>query len=77
MVCHIGEKSCASNSSLVLQSFPRLREVVIGNESFGKSEEEMVLACVDCPELVNIVIGEKAMQFFNRMIIMGENEDMK
>ena len=73
----IGEKSCASNSSLVLQSFPRLREVVIGNESFGKSEEEMVLACVDCPELVNIVIGEKAMQFFNRMIIMGENEDMK
>ena len=73
----IGEKSCASNSSLVLQSFPRLREVVTGNESFGKSEEEMVLACVDCPELVNIVIGEKAMQFFNRMIIMGENEDMK
>ena len=74
----IDEKCCTSNSSLVLQSFPQLKEVVIGEESFGKkSKEKMVFSCMDCPELVSIVIGEKAMQFFSRMIITGENECMK
>ena len=74
----IGKKCCGSNSSLVLQSFPRLRELLIDEESFRKeSEEEMGFACVDCPELVCIVIGEKAMQFFSRIIIMGENECVK
>ena len=74
----IGKKCCGSNSSLVLQSFPRLRKLIIDEESFGKkSEEELLFACVDCPELVGIVIGEKAMQFFNRMIIMGESECVK
>ena len=74
----VGRKCCTSNSSLVLQSFPRLREVVIGNESFGKkSEEEMVFACVNCPELVSIGLEEKAMQFFSRMIITGESEYTK
>ena len=74
----IDEKCCASNSSLVLQSFPRLKEVVIGKESFGKkSKEKMVFSCVDCPELVSIVIGNKAMQFFSRIIIAGEDECVK
>ena len=74
----IDEKCCTSNSSLVLQSFPQLKEVVIGEESFGKkSKEKMVFSCVNCPELVSIVIGEKVMQFFSRMIITGENECMK
>ena len=51
---------------------------MIGEGSFGKeSEEEMGFACVDCPELMTISLREKAMQFFSRMIIMGENEDMK
>ncbi len=74
----IDKKCCGSNSSLVLQSFPRLRDLMIDEESFGKkSEEELLFACVDCPELVGIVIGEKAMQFFSRMIITGENECVK
>ena len=74
----IGKKCCGSNSSLVLQSFSRLRDLMIGEESFGrKNEEEAVFACVDCPELVSIGLEEKAMQFFSRMIIMGENEDTK
>ena len=73
----IGEKCCGSNSSLVLQWFPRLREVVIGKESFGKSEEEMVFSCVACPELVTIVIGEKAMHFFSKVTITGESEGIK
>ena len=74
----IDEKCCTSNSSLVLQSFPRLKEVVIGEESFGKkSKEKMVFSCVDCPELVSIVIGNKAMQFFSRIIIAGEDECVK
>ena len=74
----IGKKCCGSNSFLVLQSFPRLRELVIGEGSFGKeSEEEMGFACVDCPELMTISLREKAMQFFSRMIIMGENECVK
>ena len=74
----IGKKCCGSNSFLVLQSFPRLREVEIGEGSFGKeSEEEMGFACVDCPELMTISLREKAMHFFSRMIITGENECMK
>ena len=74
----IGKKCCGSNSSLVLQSFPRLKELVIGEGSFGKeSEEEMVFACVNCPELVSISLEEKAVQFFSRMIIMGESEYTK
>ena len=74
----IGKKCCCSNSSLVLQSFPRLKELVIGEGSFGKeSEEEMVFACVNCPELVSISLEEKAVQFFSRMIIMGESEYTK
>ena len=74
----IGKKCCGSNSFLVLQSFPRLRELVIGEGSFGKeSEEEMGFACVDCPVLMTISLREKAMQFFSRMIIMGENECVK
>ena len=74
----IGEKCCASTSSLMLQSFPRLGELVIGEESFGKkSEKSITFSCVDCPELVSIIIGNKAMQFFSRMIIMGENECVK
>ena len=74
----IGKKCCGSNSFLVLQSFPRLREVEIGEGSFGKeSEEEMGFACVDCPELMTISLEEKSMQFFSRMIIMGESECMK
>ena len=74
----IGEKCCGSNSSLVLQSFPRLRELVIDEESFGKkSEVELLFACVDCPELVSIVTGNKAMQFFSRLIIAGESECVK
>ena len=74
----IGEKCCGSNSSLVLQSFPRLRELVIGEESFEKeSNEEAVFACVDCPELVTISLEEKAMQFFSKVTITGESECMK
>lgn len=74
----IGEKCCGSNSSLVLQSFPRLRELVIGEESFEKeSNEEAVFACVDCPELVTISLEEKAMQFFSKVTITGESEYMK
>ena len=74
----IGKKCCGSNSSLVLQSFPRLRELLIGEESYGKeSEEEMVFACVDCPELVTISLEEKAMQFFSKVTITGESEYMK
>ena len=71
----VGEKSCGSNSLLVLRSFPRLRKVVIGDGSFGKkSGHKLMFSCVGCPELVNIIIGEKAMQFFSRMIITGESE---
>ena len=74
----IGKKSCGSNSSLVLRSFPRLKELVIGEESFGKeSNEEAVFACVDCPELVTISLEEKAMQFFSKVTITGESEYMK
>ena len=74
----VGRKCCGSNSSLVLQSFPRLREVVIGDGSFGKkSEEEMVFSCVACPELVSIGLQEEAMQFFSRLIITGESECVK
>ena len=74
----IGEKCCGSNSSLVLQSFPRLREVEIGEGSFGKkSEEEMMFACVNCPELEAISLEEKAMQFFRKVTITGESEWMK
>ena len=74
----IGKKCCGSNSSLVLQSFPRLRELVIDEESFGKkSDEEMVFACVDCPELVTISLEEKAMQFFSKVIVTGKNECVK
>ena len=74
----IGEKCCGSNSSLVLQSFPRLREVEIGEGSFGKkSEEEMMFACVNCPELEAISLEEKAMQFFSKVTITGESEWMK
>ena len=74
----IGKKCCGSNSSLVLQSFPRLRELVIGEESFEKeSNEEAVFACVDCPELVTISLEEKAMQFFSKVTITGESEYMK
>ena len=74
----IGEKCCGSNSSLVLQSFPRLRELVIGEESFEKeSNEEAAFACVDCPELVTISLEEKAMQFFSKVTVTGENEYMK
>ena len=74
----VGRKCCGSNSSLVLQSFPRLREVVIGDGSFGKkSEEEMVFSCVACPELVSIGLQEEAMQFFSRLIITGEGECVK
>lgn len=70
----VGENCCGSNSSLVLQSFPRLREVVIGNGSFGKkSEEEMVFVCVNCPMLVRIELGKQAMQFFRKTIITGES----
>ena len=62
----------------MLNGYPRLRELVIGSESFGKeSEEEMVFSCTNCPELVSISLEEKAMQFFSRMIIMGENECVK
>ena len=74
----IGKKSCASNTSLVLQSFPRLREVEIGEGSFGKkSEEEMMFACVNCPELEAISLEEKAMQFFSKVTVTGESEYMK
>ena len=74
----IGEKCCCSNSSLVLHSFPRLRELVIGEESFEKeSNEEAAFACVDCPELVTISLEEKAMQFFSKVTITGESEYMK
>ena len=74
----IGEKCCGSNSSLVLQSVPRLRELVIGEESFGKeSNEEAVFACVDCPELVTISLEEKAMQFFSKVTVTGESERIK
>ena len=74
----VGEKCCFSNSSLVLRSFPQLRELLIGKESFGKeSEEEMGFGCVDCPELVTIVIGDRTMQFFSTMIITGESEYTK
>ena len=74
----IGKKCCGSNSSLVLQSFPRLRELVIGDESFGKeSDEGMVFACTHCPELVTLSLEEKTMQFFSRVIITGESEYTK
>ena len=74
----IGKKCCGSNSSLVLQSFPRLRELVIGGESFGKeSEEKLLFSCVKCPELVSISLEEKAMQFFSKVTITGESEYMK
>ena len=74
----IGKKSCGSNSSLVLQSFPRLKELVIGEESFGKeSEEEMVFSCTNCPELVTISLEEKAMQFFSKVTVTGESERIK
>lgn len=74
----IGKKCCGSNSSLVLQSFPRLRELVIGGESFGKeSEEKLLFSCVKCPELVSISLEEKAMQFFSKVIITGKSENKK
>ena len=74
----IGKKCCSSNSSLVLQSFPRLKELVIGEESFGKeSEEEMVFSCTNCPELVTISLEEKAMQFFSKVTVTGESERIK
>ena len=74
----IGKKWCGSNSSLVLQSFPRLRELVIGGESFGKeSEEKLLFSCVKCPELVSISLEEKAMQFFSKVIITGKSENKK
>ena len=74
----IGKMCCGSNSSLVLQSFPILTGLEIGDGSFGKeSEEEMMFACVDCRELGTIELGDHVMQFFSRVIITGENEDMK
>ena len=74
----IGKMCCGSNSSLVLQSFPILKGLEIGDGSFGKeSEEEMMFACVGCPELGTIELGDHVMQFFSRVIITGENEDME
>ena len=74
----VGKNSCGSNSSLVLRSFPRLKQLWIGEESFGKkSKEEMVFSCVNCPELVAIFLEEKTMQFFSRVIITGESEYTK
>ena len=74
----IDKKCCGSNSSLVLQLFPQLKELVIAKESFGKeSEEEMVFSCTNCPELVTISLEEKAMQFFSKVIVTGESEYMK
>ena len=37
----------------------------------------MMFACVDCRELGAIELGDHVMQFFSRVIITGENEDMK
>ena len=37
----------------------------------------MVFSCVACPELVTIVIGEKAMHFFSKVTITGESEGIK
>ena len=72
----IGEKCCCSNSSLVLHSFPRLRELVIGDESFGKeSDEGMVFACTHCPELVSISLGDGAMKFFGQMHVKSVHEE--
>ena len=74
----IGKKCCCSNSSLVLQSFPRLKELVIGEGSFGKeSEEEMVFSCTNCPELVSISVGNRTMIPFKRMTISGERDYLK
>ena len=72
----IGEKCCCSNSSLVLHSFPQLRELVIGDESFGKeSDEGMVFACTHCPELVSISLGDGAMKFFGQMHVKSVHEE--
>ena len=74
----IGDKCCGSGSSLVLNGYPRLRELVIGSESFGKeSEEEMVFSCTNCPELVSISVGNRTMIPFKRMTISGERDYLK
>lgn len=71
----IGEKCCCSNSSLVLHSFPQLRELVVGEESFGKeSDEGMVFTCMCCPELVSISLGDGAMKFFSRLFVTSVHE---
>ena len=71
----IGENCCNSNSSLHLIGFPRLRELVVDDDSFCKGNgEDMEFVCVDCPELVSIIIGESVMQFFYGMIVSGGNK---
>ena len=67
----VGENCCNANEDLLLNDLPRLKVVSIGNNSFGAENQDLLLSCVNCPELVSITLGDTVMKGFTRIMIQG------
>ena len=69
---YIGEGCCNDNTSLRLEDFPLLQEVIVRSNSFSRSDgENMVFSCINCQQLRKIILGDRVMKGFTEMIIQG------
>lgn len=70
---YIDKGCCNNNTSLRLEDFPLLQEVIVRSNSFNRSDgENMMFSCINCQKLKKIILGDRVMKGFTEMRIQGE-----